>query len=94
MYILKKVRPRNLTSQNQLLKNIQNVDLTTTSIGENQMSGMEEPTSVYDDKGNTDPNSNPTTLPTIISLSTTISSYRSDRADSLQCNNIAVDQID
>ena len=51
MYIRKDVRPLNLTSQIQLLKNIQNVDLTTTSTGEYQISGMREPTSVYNDEG-------------------------------------------
>ena len=65
----KKVRPLNLTSQNQLLKNIQNVDLTAPSLGEYyQITGMKEPTSVYDDNGYPDPYSNPTTNPTIISL--------------------------
>ena len=47
MYIRKDIRPLNLTSQIQLLKHIQNVDLTTTSTGEYQISGMREPTSVY-----------------------------------------------
>ena len=96
MYKRKDVRPLNLTSQIQLLKNIQNVDLTTTSTGEYQISGMRESTSVYNDEGYPDPHSNSTTCFTIPSLSTTISSYRSDSAvpDSLQlqCYITAVDE--
>ena len=60
--------------------------ITTTSLGEYQISGMREPTSVYNDESYPDPYPNSTTRFTIPSLSTTISSYRSDSAvpDSLQ----------
>ena len=90
----KDVWPLNLTSQIQLLKNIQNVDLTTTYIGEYQLSGMREPTSVYNDEGYLDPYSNTSTLFTFPSISTTISNYRRDSAvpNSLQCYITVVDE--
>jgi hypothetical protein len=87
MYIRKGVRALHLTSQLQLAKNLQNVEIAENADGEYEIIGMSEPPSVYNSEGYPDPMDTSSSNTLIPSASNTISQYRVNSAvpDSLQC---------